>query len=475
MGGKILISADHGLAVVYFLQSDVVPRLLEAGREVVLLTDDSLTGVIRERFGRPGLTVEGLRLSAVRDYAARTAPEIQWWLAFLRRVGGSRRINTHAMDSYVDQVVVEEPNRRRLWMPLARLAIGGLRRSRRLRSWLVRAQERFTPGIYRDLLERHRPGLVVASTSGWRWDRYLLREAHAAGVVTAAAMVGWDNPSSYGLPGAAVDWIACWSEIQRRELIEGSDWRADRVRVVGIPSYDGYFRRTWEQNRVEYFQKHGLDPKRRLLAYACSFVSFSPNWQNIQALARMVSDGSLGEPSQLLVRLHPNHFQDVHLYREEKERIIHLASEVPNLRVVEPIPLGGELGYYSGEDMPEKASMMAHADVFVTVYSTMVVEAAIHDRPIVSACLDAPEGWNTKRKYSLALSQIGSWPTHARFRESGAGRVALDKETLRKAMAAGLADRGAEAAARLSFVQREVTHTDGSSGARAAEFLLGLG
>ena len=52
---------------------------------------------------------------------------------------------------------------------------------------------------------------------------------------------------------------------------------------------------------------------------------------------------------------------------------------MPHVHLVEPVPLGGELGYYSGEDMPEKASMMAYSDVFLTVYSTMVVETAIHD------------------------------------------------------------------------------------------------
>ena len=45
------------------------------------------------------------------------------------------------------------------------------------------------------------------------------------------------------------------------------------------------------------------------------------------------------------------------------------------------VRLGAGLAHYSGEDMPEKASMMAWSDVFLTVYSTMVVETAIHDRP----------------------------------------------------------------------------------------------
>jgi hypothetical protein len=31
MTKRIFISADHGLAVIYFLQSDVLPTLLESG------------------------------------------------------------------------------------------------------------------------------------------------------------------------------------------------------------------------------------------------------------------------------------------------------------------------------------------------------------------------------------------------------------------------------------------------------------
>jgi hypothetical protein len=61
------------------------------------------------------------------------------------------------------------------------------------------------------------------------------------------------------------------------------------VNINGIPSYDGYFRNEWLIPREEYFQLHGLDPKRKLLSYAASFVSFSPNYQNVEALARLVA------------------------------------------------------------------------------------------------------------------------------------------------------------------------------------------
>lgn len=469
---RVFISADHGLAIVYFLQSDVVPTLLQAGVEVVLLTDEGLKEQIMQRFGQPGLVVESLRLKEARRYFEQVANSRQWWLNFLRRVGASRRINVEAMTSHVEQVAVEATGKRRLMMPFMRGVIGLLRRSWTARQALVRSQQRFSPPLYSDLFERYQPGLVVASTPGWRLDRYLLRQGAALKIPTAAVVVGWDNPSSYSLPGAPVDWVTCWSEVQKDELAFGSDWPAERVHVGGIPSYDGYFRKQWLMPRREYFDLHGLDPQRKLLGYACSFVTFSPNFQNVEALARLVAGDQLAQPCQLLLRLHPNHFMDEPLFAGERERIRELARRTPHVHVVEPVALGGELGYYSGEDMPEKTSMMAYSDVFLTVYSTMVVEASIHDRPVVSVCFDAPGGWNQPGRFSLPLSKIGDWPTHQRFRQSGAGRVALDENELLAAVNYYLQNPQAEQEARRAFIARECTYLDGSAGRRTGEYLL---
>jgi hypothetical protein len=335
---------------------------------------------------------------------------------------------------------------------------------------VTRRQYRYTPGLYTSLFESYRPAAVVASTPGWRWDRYLLREAAARRIQTGAVIVGWDNPSSYSLSGAPVQWITCWSEIQKQELVLGEDWDPAQVSIGGIPSYDGYFRKEWLMPRHEYFSLHGLDPQRKLISYASSFVSFSPNIQNVQALARLVSSDTLAFPSQLLVRLHPNHFMDVERFIAEREQIRHLAQQLPHIHVVEPVPLGGELGYYSGEDMPEKSSMMMYSDVMATVYSTMVVEACTHGTPVVSVCIDSPVGW--PGKYTLPLSQIGGWPTHSRFRDSGAGREAKNEEQLRQALDYYLLNPGADAQARQDFIARECTYTDGSAGKRTAKILL---
>ena len=470
MTKRIFISADHGLAIVYFLQSEVVSSVLESGVEVVLLTDDALVERIRERFGRDGLIIEGLRLEKAQEYFRSQSNTLQWWLDFLRRAGASKHINLEAVDSYVSQVKAEAHSRRKLLFPFMQLLVAILRRSRWARKLLIDAQGRFTPDLYSDLFERYQPELVVASTPGWRWDRYLLRQASAKGIPTASVIVGWDNSSSYSLPGADVDWITCWSELQKEELILGSDWEEERVHVGGIPSYDGYFNERWLMPKKEYYKLHKLDSKRKLISYASSFITFSPNIQNVEALAELVSGDQLSQPSQLLVRLHPNHFLDVERFAAEREQIRTLAEKYAHVHLVEPVPLGGSLGHYSGEDMPEKTSMMAHSDVFVTVYSTMVVEASVHQRPVVSACIDSPVGW--PGKFTLPLSKIGDWPTHSRFRDSGAGKVAFTSTELGDALDYYLKDEAADMASRRAFIERECSYIDGSSGLRTAEYLL---
>src|SRR5690606_22465299 len=103
----IFISADHGLAIVYFLQTDVVKTLLDKGVKIVLLTDDALLDQIAEKFGATGIQFEGLRLDRARKYSEKKEPTFQYWLHHLRRFGASKKINTAALDSQIPQVEFE--------------------------------------------------------------------------------------------------------------------------------------------------------------------------------------------------------------------------------------------------------------------------------------------------------------------------------------------------------------------------------
>lgn len=474
MKKRIFIIADHGLALIYFLQSQVVQTLLNDGQEVILFTDDEALPAIEKRFQQPGLIFEGIRSKECQQYFQAFHPVIQRWLDLLRWTGGSKRMNITALIGNYHLVTAGYTGNSRIFLPFLRGLIWLMRRSRLLRKFIVNRQTLFTPNIYADLFEKYQPAMVVSRTPGWRLDRYILREAARRGIRTSAVTVGWDNPSSYAMSGAPVDYITCWSEIQKQEFILGSDWNPARVHVGGIPAYDGYFTREWLIPREKYFQQHDLDLGRKLLSYACSFETLHPNFPNMQALADLVDQDRLAEPCQLLIRFHPNHFIAGSRFEEERKRTIEYVKDMPHVHVVDPVSLGAGLAHYSGEDMPEKASMMAWSDVFLTVYSTMVVETAIHDRPIISVTIDTPGGWNMKEIYSLPLTAIGDWPTHLRFRQAGAGRVADSPEKVRELINLYLGDPKIDSENRRKFISEECTFTDGSAGKRTGQYLLSL-
>jgi hypothetical protein len=102
----------------------------------------------------------------------------------------------------------------------------------------------------------------------------------------------------------------------------------------------------------------------------------------------------------------------------------------------------------------------------------MLVETAVHDTPMIAATIDVPGGWNKPNKYSLSLKEIGNWPTHKRFREAKAGRVAQNESELLNTLNAYLKNHSLDSAARRKFVEDEITFTDGTSGKRTAEFIL---
>ncbi len=173
-------------------------------------------------------------------------------------------------------------------------------------------------------------------------------------------------------------WITCWSQIQKNELMGGADWADERVNVGGMPPYDGYIREEWVLPRQEYFKMHGLDPERKLLTYASSFVNLSPNIQNIEALASLVASDRLAYSVPAIGALSPQPHE--RSLPAKPSKFASLPGKSPLVHIIEPATFGA-MGHYSIEDLSDRTSMMAHTDVFMTVYSTMVVEGLLPGMP----------------------------------------------------------------------------------------------
>jgi hypothetical protein len=61
-----------------------------------------------------------------------------------------------------------------------------------------------------------------------------------------------------------------------------------------------------------------------------------------------------------------------------------------------------------------------------------------------------------------------------RFRQAGAGRVALNEDQLREHLNTYLRDPSLDAEKRSKFIAEEITFTDGSAGKRTADYIFSL-
>jgi hypothetical protein len=471
----VLIIIENGLALAYFLYTDLAKELLAKNLRLVFLVQDDLLPKLQADYaGNPNLIFESLREDQLIEYQKTFRPRLQEMVEYIRGASASPRIPLTYVDTHRKRKIYEARGRWKLALQLAQPMIYILRHSKLARKLFLRFQNwALTPNIFGDYFDKYAPNLVLASTSGWRIDRYPLREANRRHIPTAVVTLGWDNPSANGITGAHIDYVNVWSKIHEWELNAGIDWPLDRIHVGGMPLYDNYLSHKWTLPREEYFKMHGLDPNKKLLAFVATALSITPNLHIIEVLAELISNGKLKMPSQLLVRLHPNHFRNVPRYEQEREAIYELAKKYPHVHVVAPRPLAGSVLRYSGEDFEEKASMLAHCDVMISIYSTMVLEAALHDKPVVSACIDTPLGW--PENFWIPLSEIPGWPTARRVNDCNAARTAFTTREMAQFLNEYSQDPSLDAEGRRKFIEQELTFLqEGEATRKTADYLLSL-
>ena len=469
----IFILLDHGLAHAYFFETILAQKLADAGLRLVFLVPGNMQDILRDKYPGENFIFESMREQEIAEYRKTHWEGLQELYEYVRRVGMSSRGPLSYVETARRRKEWEAQGRRKFILILLRPIIQLMRHSRFMRRFYCRFfQSVFSPSLYADLFEKYKPELVVSNMAGWRMDQYLLREANQLEVKTTVVIVGWDNPSSQGLTGANIDHFNVWSEIQKDELINSADIDPHRIHVGGMPLFDSYISRKWVSSREEYFHMHGLDLDKKLIAFAATGLNFSPNSHMIVALAELVGNNQLEQPSQLLIRLHPNHFKNVPRYRREAETIYELKKRLPHIHIVEPREMPGDLERYAGEDYPEKASMMAHCDVLVTLYSTMVVEVAIQDKPIINTCLPTEEGYG--EDFWVPILEVPTFPTSTRVNATGAGRLVNTKDELQQALSAYLMDPTLDSDHRHQFLLQELTYLDGEATSHTANFLLGL-
>lgn len=468
----VLLGLEHGFEARYLLRTHVLSTLA-SGARLILLVPNADEEYMRREFESPDVAVEALDLAALERFTATS--RMHRLCTEIRSVtlGGNSGIET--VDDKLRFLLDRQPVLRRL---ATRRLVSLLRRSRAVRRRLVAWEcRRLVVDAHRHVFERYRPDLVVVPGPGFMLaDTYLLREARRRGVRTVAVVASWDNTTSRGLAGAVADRYVAWTETMRRELEDNHDVPRDRIFVAGIAHFDVYHRESsWSREKL--FEHLGLRHDRRLILFGASSLEGFPNVDVVEILHDAIRHNRLVEPSQVVVRVHPialrGRGRGVEKLERELTLLRQIGSENEHVHINVPVVRSTRLRVdLAPEETDLLTALMRHSDVVVNVFSTLNLEAALCDRPIVNV------GFNgfaelVKNPY-LSATKARDRTHNRRILAYGATRVAERPDDLIDFVNQYLREPGLDAPGRQRLIETECGPLDGESGRRIGAHLLRL-
>lgn len=288
-----------------------------------------------------------------------------------------------------------------------------------------------------------------------------MQAAQWLGIPTAAFIFSWDNLTSQGRILPECDHYFVWNEEIREQLLGIYPHVApDRVVATGTPQFDLHFRPGVLWSREAFCARVGADPARPIVLYSTGMPHHMPNEpQLVEQIADMLAAMPELGPAQLLVRVYP---------KDRTGRFDALRARRPDILFPAARWVDGWLTP-TVEDTQLLTNTLHHAALGINVASTVSLELAMFDRPVINVAYDPPGPQEVRVPYA----RYYEFDHYAPLVSRGLVELARSPEALGEAMRVLLVDPSRGAERRRAFIRGMFGDTlDGRSGERVAAELL---
>jgi CDP-Glycerol:Poly(glycerophosphate) glycerophosphotransferase len=453
---RVFVSIPHGGAAGNVLRGGLVQRVLDAdpSTEIVLISPLVHDAAFVKEFEHPRVRFEDLPAH--------------------RPAGLEGRLMALIQAAYIDSGITESVRIRRQ-EALAKKSIRWIRLKRLLATVLapsmVRKESRYTLIDRRiahpwaeQLFDRYRPSLLVTSSPGLIFAEVpLLRTAVRRGVRSMAIDPSWDNFTNKLLPVRRVDRLIVWNELMKEQATSLHGYQANEIRIAGTPQWDLYFR-GGVTSRDAFFRRIGADPARKLITVTTTPRElYSHHDHVLRVLVGAMDRAAWSSPAQVLVRLHPRDDIDAYTVFRGLPHVIVEKPFRPTVRTGDGLSID-----VTTENQRHLADTMRHSDVVINVASTLAIEAAIFDTPVVNVAFDG----ETPSEWARSARRYYRFTHYVNVTRHGAVRIAENPQQLIECVGAYLDDPSLDREGRRRVALEQCQFLDGRSGERVAEYVV---
>lgn len=233
------------------------------------------------------------------------------------------------------------------------------------------------------IFQQYKPSAFFATHASTFFEESLLHSSIKNKVPATFMVLSWDHLSSKVILCSKYESILVWNKITKSEILETSTaYGKSQISIVGVPQYDCYAERP-TISYAEWCRKYGLDPSRRTILFS-TMPQVRHEQQHIilEMLLGTIHEGKLPGDLQVLIKCHP--FDNTDKYDFLLERDYHVAI----CRSTLSVGSAQDEWFPSLEEMYISRDSLYFCDININIFSTVTLEAAYYDKPIVHIAFD---------------------------------------------------------------------------------------
>lgn len=294
-------------------------------------------------------------------------------------------------------------------------------------------------------------------------DWALLRIARRRHVATVGMAKSWDNFDKW-LFTVLPDTFLVWNEKMREDLIKLQDVKSEKIAMTGVPQFDIYKSPKTFLSREEHCRQMGIDFSKKIIFFGSQWA-LPYDDEIVDILHQFITEGAFKKKCIVLAR---PHFEEYRLKTGRFERFKNYPYVVLDKQDRTSKCFWGWNPNW--EDMKHLANNLYHCDMVVTTASTLSLDAAVFDKPVINIAFD---GFH-KRPWARSTLRAYRYAHYKPIAESGGIRLVYSKEELKEAVNQYLENPVIDSHKRKKLCQRFCYKLDGKSGQRIAENILAI-
>lgn len=269
-----------------------------------------------------------------------------------------------------------------------------------IRNWYkLREQSHLNTHVAIELLNLINPKILIATYPINLCEAMLLKAGNnRSSTKTIIHLLSWDNITCKGhFPVLADEYIA-WGTIMKDEFLLYYNIDPSKIHICGVPHFDIHYEIKNSRSFSNYNATLGLDPKLPYIFYAMSAQRFVPyEIEILEWLAQRIENNYFGENLNLVIRPHPQNISGNMTEPDWKVRLNKLVSQRVKLNL--PNMANSNLPWsIEFEDMQMLSGLMNGALLCVNAGSTISIEFVGIGKPVILSSFDSDkviDYWNS--------------------------------------------------------------------------------